>query len=82
MKYLALIGAFCIGLILAPLAAAQQEIYRPPLGDIMGTIQARHIKLWLAGKLENWDLAIYEVGKSGRASRTRRVFIGVFRQSS
>ena len=63
MKYLALIRAFCIGLILAPLAAAQQEIYRPPLGDIMGTIQARHIKLWLAGKLENWDLAIYEVGE-------------------
>jgi len=60
MKYLALIGALFIGLILAPLAVAQQELYRPPLGDIMGKIQLRHIKLWFAGKLENWELATYE----------------------
>jgi hypothetical protein len=62
-RCLALIGAFCVGLILAPLAVAQQEIYRPPLGDIMSAIQARHIKLWFAGKLGNWDLAAYEVGE-------------------
>jgi hypothetical protein len=60
MKYLALIGALFIGLILAPLAVAQQELYRPPLGDIMGKIQLRHIKLWFAGKLGNWELATYE----------------------
>ncbi len=63
MKYLALIGALFIGLILAPLAVAQQDTYRPPLGDIMGAIQLRHIKLWFAGKLGNWDLATYEVGE-------------------
>jgi uncharacterized membrane protein len=39
MKYFAVIGALFIGLILAPLAVAQQELYRPPLGDIMGKIQ-------------------------------------------
>jgi hypothetical protein len=61
MKYLAVIGALFIGLILAPLAAAQQELYRPPLGDIMGKIQLRHIKLWFAGKAGNWELATYEV---------------------
>ena len=61
MKYLAVIGALFIGLILAPLAVAQQELYRPPLGDIMGKIQLRHIKLWFAGKSGNWELATYEV---------------------
>ena len=61
MKYLAVIGAFCICLISAPLAVAQQYAYKPPLGDIMGKIQLRHIKLWFAGKLTNWDLAAYEV---------------------
>jgi hypothetical protein len=57
MKYFAVIGALFIGLILAPLAVAQQELYRPPLGDIMGKIQLRHIKLWFAGKAGNWELA-------------------------
>jgi hypothetical protein len=61
MKYFAVIGALFIGLILAPLAVAQQELYRPPLGDIMGKIQLRHIKLWFAGKAGNWELATYEV---------------------
>ena len=61
MKYLAVIGTFCICLILAPLAVAQQYAYKPPLGDIMGKIQLRHIKLWFAGKLKNWELATYEV---------------------
>ena len=61
MKYFAVIGTFAICLILAPLAVAQQDAYRPPLGDIMGKIQLRHIKLWFAGKLANWDLATYEL---------------------
>jgi hypothetical protein len=60
MKTLAVIGTFVIALILAPLAVAQQDGYRPPLGDIMGKIQLRHIKLWFAGKSENWELAAYE----------------------
>jgi hypothetical protein len=61
MKYLAVVGSFIISLILAPLAVAQQDTYRPPLGDIMGKIQLRHIKLWFAGKLANWELATYEL---------------------
>jgi hypothetical protein len=63
MKYFAVIGALFIGLILAPLAVAQQELYRPPLGDIMGKIQLRHMKLWFAGKAKNWQLATYEVNE-------------------
>ena len=35
MKYLALIGALLICLILAPLAVAQQDAHVPKLGDIM-----------------------------------------------
>lgn len=31
------------------------------LGDIMGTIQTRHIKLWSAIKSKNWPLVDYEV---------------------
>jgi hypothetical protein len=33
------------------------------LGDIMGAAQWRHIKLWFAGKLLNWDLAAYELSQ-------------------
>jgi hypothetical protein len=35
--------------------------YVPRLGDIMNTAQTRHIKLWLADKSANWDLAAYEI---------------------
>lgn len=53
----ALLG-FVIGV---PLAVTAQETYVPALGDIMGTIQERHIKLWFAGRRANWDLARYEL---------------------
>jgi len=43
-------------------AAAQQGLsYMPRLGDIMGTVQLRHFKLWFAGDRENWPLAQYEL---------------------
>ena len=61
MKYLASIAAMLICLILAPLAVAKQDAYPPKLDDIMITTQLRHIKLWFAGKLRNWELAAYEV---------------------
>ena len=35
--------------------------YVPRLGDIMSAAQARHQKLWLAGKAQNWELAAYEL---------------------
>lgn len=39
------------------------ETYVPGLGDIMEAIQWRHIKLSYAGKLANWELAGFELGK-------------------
>ncbi|WP_051335512.1 hypothetical protein [Methylocapsa acidiphila] len=33
------------------------------LGDIMGKLQLRHIKLWFAIKSRNWDLTDYELGQ-------------------
>lgn len=60
MRRLAL-GALFIALLSAPPAFAQNEPYVPALGDIMGASQLRHIKLWFAGKLQNWELAGYEL---------------------
>ena len=42
---------------------AAGETYAPGLGDIMGTIQWRHLKLSYAGGLKNWELARYELGQ-------------------
>jgi len=61
MRAFAPICTLLVGLTLAPLALAQAEGYVPGLGDIMTTIQMRHIKLWFAGRLKNWDLATYEL---------------------
>jgi hypothetical protein len=35
--------------------------YVPQLGDLMNAAQVRHIKLVLAGKAQNWELAAYEL---------------------
>lgn len=43
--------------------AATDTQYLPRLGDIMNAVQARHIKLWFAGKSLNWDLAAYELAQ-------------------
>ena len=45
----------------APPAAS--EPYRPGLGEIMALQQMRHIKLWFAGRANNWPLADYEIGE-------------------
>jgi hypothetical protein len=39
------------------------------LGDIMGDTQLRHIKLWYAGKSEDWDLAAYELNRISESPR-------------
>lgn len=45
--------------------------YNPSMGDLMNLlIQPRHVKLWLAGKQENWPLAGYAL-KEIRQSFTR-----------
>jgi cytochrome c len=41
--------------------ATTSEQYAPRLGDIMNTVQSRHIKLSFAGKGKNWELAAYEL---------------------
>ena len=45
----------------APLALAQSDPYVPALADIMSAAQWRHIKLWFAGRHQNWELASYEL---------------------
>lgn len=51
-------------LLSGPLAscrsASHDEPYAPGLGEIMSLTQMRHLKLWFAGRAENWDLASYE----------------------
>jgi hypothetical protein len=44
-------------------AAAQpaKESYAPGLGEFMTATQLRHAKLWFAGRMNNWDLAAYEI---------------------
>jgi len=67
MKLRGYIVALLMACSLTPLALAQSatdmtnEQYIPRLGDIMNAIQSRHIKLWFAGKAQNWELAIYEL---------------------
>ena len=63
MRVFASICALLAVIWSAPASLAQGEAYVPGLGDIMTTIQMRHIKLWFAGKLENWDLADYELSQ-------------------
>jgi len=35
--------------------------YVPGLGDLMGSLQLQHGKLWFAGSAQNWPLAAYAV---------------------
>ncbi len=35
--------------------------YSPGFGDLMGSIQTHHAKLWFAGTNENWRLAEFEI---------------------
>jgi hypothetical protein len=42
-------------------AATAVQTYAPGLGDFMTAyVQPHHIKLWLAGSVGNWRLAVYE----------------------
>jgi hypothetical protein len=43
------------------MVATTNDRYAPRLGDIMNTVQSRHMKLWFAGKAQNWELAAYEL---------------------
>lgn len=68
MKLRGAILALLVLCALAPVAIAQPKLeaasgdrYLPRLGDIMNAVQARHTKLWLAFKAQNWELAAYEL---------------------
>jgi hypothetical protein len=69
MKLRGYIVAVMLAGSLAPQAIAQSNLnasptseqYVPRLGDIMNAVQTRHIKLWFAGKAQNWELAAYEL---------------------
>lgn len=37
--------------------------YKPGFGEFMSNIQMHHIKLWFAGKNENWKLADFEINE-------------------
>jgi len=41
------------------------EPYVPGLGELMSLQQMRHVKLWFAGRAENWELATYELDELG-----------------
>jgi hypothetical protein len=51
----------------APYAIAQSapdvsvEPYVPRLADIMNALQLRHLKLYFAGRAQNWELADFEL---------------------
>jgi hypothetical protein len=85
------VSMIALSLIAAMLPASAQDpvpyAYRPPatgdtyvpaLGDIMRAIQLGHLKLSLAGKQGNWDLANYELYQIQDSLRNAvRLYIGI-----
>ena len=68
MKLRGLVAGVLVACAVVPFALAQSQFekpsgeqYTPRLGDLMNLIQVRHTKLWLAGQVQNWDLAAYEL---------------------
>lgn len=66
MKHLVLIMLMTLAIYGAndpvePSPSIENMNYVPGLGDMMGAIQLRHAKLWFAGKMQNWELASYEL---------------------
>jgi len=58
-------------------------VYVPVTSDIMNAyIQPRHIKLWLAGKSQNWVLADYENHNIGGALRRMATAIPKYKGTS
>ncbi len=58
----AFVTATILGLLVLTPAHAQPAT-DATLSDLMMTTQLRHIKLWFAGKLGNWRLAVYELNQ-------------------
>ena len=71
IEFISLLGLVGIVLLLitlsSPLVRAQDikgKAYLPRLADMMNdAMQIHHIKLWIAGRANNWTLAAYEAKK-------------------
>lgn len=58
----ALLVCFAASLAIAQSGAdVAAEPYAPRLGDIMNALQVRHLKLYFAGRAQNWELADFEL---------------------
>jgi hypothetical protein len=62
-----ILASLSVPIAMTPLGLAQDGKFSPPsegyiprLGDIMSSIQLRHVKLWYAGQAADWDLAAFE----------------------
>ena len=44
-------------------APAPGKTYVPGIEQFMGVIQREHVKLWFAGRANNWELAGFQVGE-------------------
>ena len=53
--------AFCQQPATPTTAIGDKAVYSPGLGEFMLQTQTRHLKLWLAGNVGNWELADYEL---------------------
>jgi hypothetical protein len=65
-RRVAIAVAACAAASVAALAddqkpAPAQQVYTPPLNNIMILTQLGHFKLWYAGTVQNWPLANYEL---------------------
>ncbi len=60
-RMIALVFAALILAPQRPALAGAPEPYAPGLGEFMSSIQMRHVKLWFAGRAQNWALAAYEL---------------------
>jgi hypothetical protein len=79
------LAALAIPVIMTSFGLAQpgafslpNEEYIPHLGEIMSAIQARHVKLWYAGKAANWDLATFELRQlKSNLADAARLYTGI-----
>jgi len=72
---LVLAGVAFLGGIPVPAVAEDQDAIRPSLADLMMLTQLRHLKLWYAGRTENWRLASYELDQlQGTVDRTLKLY--------
>ena len=71
--------------LVAPPAVAQSgppevsvEHYVPGLADIMAALQVRHLKLYFAGRAQNWELADFELrGLSSGLAEAAMLYSGI-----